>query len=77
MLETIYNSFGFAGALTTAFLLFIFIIFWVAGLAGISMKSEDDWRKTVRLTIAVLIPLYPFFWMIWDMIVQKIDIEEE
>jgi len=77
MLETFYDTFGFAGAFITSFLLFICIIFWIAGLAGISMIEESDTSKTIRLTLAILIPVYPLFWMIKDMIVQKIDIQQK
>jgi len=71
MLETFYNNFGFTGALITAFLLFLCFIFWIAGLAGICMKNEDNRKKAFRIIVAVLIPPYPFCWMIWDMISQK------
>jgi hypothetical protein len=74
MLETFYNNFGFTGALLLSFSLFICFIFWMAGLAGISMKQESNKKKTIRLVIAVLLPIYPFFWMILDMITQKKDL---
>lgn len=77
MLETFYNTLGFTGALLVSFLFFIFCIFWMAGLAGISGKRESNKRKTLRLIIAVLIPPYPFFWMIWEMIAQKIQISRK
>jgi len=76
MLETFYNNFGFTGALILAFSLFICFIFWVAGLAGLSKKQESNKTKTIRLTIAVLLPVYPFLWMIWDMIKQKKDLKK-
>lgn len=77
MLETFYDTFGFAGAFIISFLAFICIIFWIAGLAGISMIEESDTSKTIRLTLAILIPIYPLLWMIKDMIVQKIDIQKK
>ncbi|MEX1062046.1 MAG: hypothetical protein WEC12_00470 [Balneolaceae bacterium] len=77
MLETFYNNFGFAGALISSFVLFIFFIFWIAGLAGICLKNESELKKILRMTIAVLVPLYPFIWMIWEMIVQKRDVQRE
>jgi hypothetical protein len=75
MLETFYNNFGFAGALAIAFFLFIAFIFWAAGLAGICQFDESNRKKTIRLIIAILIPPYPFFWMIFDMILQKKDLK--
>jgi len=77
MLETFYNTFGFIGALTVSFVLFLFFIFWLAGLAGISLKKESNRKKTIRLIIAILVPPYPFFWMIWDMTTQKIAISRK
>lgn len=77
MLETFYNTLGFAGALLVSFLFFVFCIFWMAGLAGISGIRESNKRKTLRLIVAVLIPPYPFFWMIWEMIAQKIQISRK
>lgn len=77
MLETFYNTLGFTGALLSAFLLFIFFIFWMAGLAGICGRREPSSRKTIRIIVAVLVPPYPFFWMIWTMIQQKIAISRQ
>jgi len=71
MIESFYNAFGFIGALAISFILFIFFIFWIAGLAGICLKKEDNNKKTFRIVVAVLIPLYPFLWMIYDMIIQR------
>ncbi|MEX0894713.1 MAG: hypothetical protein WDZ36_03050 [Balneolaceae bacterium] len=71
MLQTFYNNFGFAGALLLAFGIFIFFIFWMAGLAGIWLQKEKEENlKIIKLITAVFIPLYPFFWMILDMYKQ-------
>ena len=74
MLETVYNNLGFTGSLLAAFMLFLFIIFWIAGLAGIMQKEGRPSVKRIRMLFAILLPVYPFFWMIWEMIIQKIDI---
>jgi hypothetical protein len=31
----------------------------------------------IRTCFAVAIPLYPFFWMIWEMISQKISLGKQ
>ncbi|MEX2602341.1 MAG: hypothetical protein WD355_11865 [Balneolaceae bacterium] len=72
MLQTFYNNFGFNGSLLIAFGLFIFFIFWIAGLAGLHLQEESSpKRKNLKMAVALLIPLYPFFWLITDMFIQR------
>lgn len=71
MLETLYNYFGFAGSLIVAFFSFIFLIFWIAGVAGITLGKRNPVRQMIFVFIAVLIPPYPVAWLIADMINQK------
>lgn len=77
MLETFYNTFGFVGAFLISFLLFLFTIFWLGGIAGISQKRGSSTRRRIQLVVAVLIPPYPLFWMIWDMIQQRIHLNRD
>ena len=69
MLKAFYNTFGFAGALLVSFFSFIYIIFWMAGIAGIYKQPITPGRKW-RLLVAILFPPYPFIWLIVDMITQ-------
>ncbi len=71
MLESFYNSFGFIGALLISFLLFIFIIFWIAGLAGLTLTKKHRQAKSLQLIIAVLFPPYPLVWLVTDIIRQR------
>src|SRR5690625_4421405 len=73
MLETFYNTFGFIGSLAVAYLAFFFFLFWIAGLSGICRMRDSERAKQIRIVIAVLVPPYPFFWMIREMISQKKD----
>ncbi len=66
MIETFYNNFGFAGALSIALVSFVLLIFWVAGVAGIA-EGTDDPYKNQKLVISVLIPIYPILWIWIDM----------
>ncbi|MEX0593340.1 MAG: hypothetical protein WD115_01080 [Balneolaceae bacterium] len=77
MLETFYNTFGFVGAFLISFTLFIFAIFWLGGIAGISQKRGHATRRRIQLVVSILFPPYPLIWMIWDMIQQKIHISRE
>lgn len=71
MLETFYNNFGFMGSLVVSLLLFLFFIFWMAGVAGICKQQNGEEATTIRLVFAVLIPLYPVVWILLDMISQR------
>ncbi|MFO7846897.1 MAG: hypothetical protein R6V27_10070 [Balneolaceae bacterium] len=71
MLETFYNNFGFIGSLVVSLFLFLFFIFWMAGVAGICKEKEGEKTTTTRLVFAVLIPLYPVIWIISEMIAQR------
>ena len=71
MLETLYNTFGFAGSLIVAFLIFMFFVFWMAGVAGICSKDRGYPRQLIFLALAIFIPIYPVLWLIDDMIKQK------
>jgi hypothetical protein len=71
MLETFYNNFGFVGSLVIALLIFLFFIFWMGGVAGICKEHDSNKDSVFRLVMAVLIPIYPVVWLIFDMISQK------
>jgi hypothetical protein len=71
MLETFYNNFGFIGSLVIALLIFLFFIFWMGGVAGICKGHDSNKESVIRLVLAVLIPIYPVIWLIFDMISQK------
>ena len=69
MLENLYQTFGIFGSLIVALLVFLFCIFWVAGIAGLS----DDTRhkiKTWQIVIGVLFPPFPVAWLVYDMVRQ-------
>ncbi len=71
MLETVYNNFGFVGSLVISLGIFFFFIFWMAGVAGICQEHEGKKNVLIRLFIAILVPVYPVFWLISEMISQK------
>ncbi|MEX0661741.1 MAG: hypothetical protein WEA58_00720 [Balneolaceae bacterium] len=71
MLETLYNYFGFVGALLVSLSVFFFFIFWIAGVAGICDHAEKDTPNKYLLFFAIVIPIYPVAWIIIDMIQQK------
>lgn len=75
MLETLYNYFGFAGSLIVSFFSFLFLVFWIAGVAGISLGKRKPVRQFLFIFFAVLIPPYPVAWLIVDMIKQKRELK--
>lgn len=75
MLETLYNYFGFVGALIVSLSVFFFLIFWIAGVAGICEHAEKDTPHKFLLFLAIVIPLYPVIWIILDMIKQKRELK--
>ncbi|MFH5832414.1 hypothetical protein ACG2F4_08370 [Halalkalibaculum sp. DA3122] len=75
MLQTFYNNFGFLGSLGIAFGGFLFIIFWVSGIAGIC-DSETTRFKTAKMILSVVFPPYPFFWILFDMYAQRQQMKE-
>lgn len=70
MLETFYNNFGFVGSIFIAAAGFILFIFWIAGIAGLTVSTNEK-NKTRNLIIAALFPPYPLFWLLYDMVRQK------
>ncbi|MBO6793381.1 MAG: hypothetical protein JJ895_05690 [Balneolaceae bacterium] len=74
MLRTFYEILGFFGALILSLTIFILFIFWIAGLAGITLPVDGGKPKFNRwqVAIAVLIPIYPIYWLIRDIIEQHI-----
>jgi len=71
MLETVYNNFGFVGSLVVSLGIFFFFIFWMAGVAGICREHDGEKTMIVRLFFGIVIPIYPVFWLIAQMISQK------
>lgn len=71
MLETLHNIFGFAGSLIVSFLVFMFFVFWMAGVAGIVESDRIQSRQIVFFSLAIFVPIYPVIWLIADMIRQK------
>jgi hypothetical protein len=72
MLKTVYDFVGFFGSLGLSLFLFIFFVFWIAGIAGITLPVDggkpkyDKWQ----VILAILIPFFPVFWLISDIIKQ-------
>ena len=71
MLETLHNFFGFAGSMIVSFLVFMFFVFWMAGVAGLCDRYKEEARQSLFLALAILIPFYPVVWLIVDMFKQK------
>jgi ABC-type polysaccharide/polyol phosphate export permease len=69
MLENLYQTFGIFGSLIVALIIFLLIIFWVAGIAGLTDRSQRA-TKTWQIVLSVLFPPYPVIWLIYDMIRQ-------
>ncbi|HCD53297.1 MAG TPA: hypothetical protein DEQ34_12675 [Balneolaceae bacterium] len=72
MLKTFFDSLGFFGSLSLSLFIFTLGVFWIAGIAGITLPVDGGKRKynTWQVAIAVLIPIYPIVWMISDIIAQ-------
>lgn len=70
MLETFYNNFGFVGSLIIAFVGFILVIFWIAGIAGLTVAVKGE-RKNLIIAMIVLFPPFPLLWLFYDMFRQK------
>lgn len=71
MLETVHKIFGFAGSLIFSFIVFLFFVFWMAGVAGIVQGDRKQSRQMTFIALAIFIPVYPVIWLIADMIRQK------
>ena len=71
MLETLHDIFGFAGSLVVSFLIFMFFVCWMAGVAGIVQGDRKQSRQIVFYTLAIFVPIYPVIWLIADMVRQK------
>jgi hypothetical protein len=69
MLENLYQSFGIVGSLIISLTVFMLLIFWVAGIAGLTDSSQRS-VKTWQIILSVLFPPYPVGWLIYDMIRQ-------
>ncbi len=72
MLKTFYENIGFLGSLGLSLFLFLFIVFWISGIAGITLPVDGGKAKYNKwqVLIAVLVPIYPVIWLINDIIVQ-------
>jgi len=69
MLENLYQTFGIFGSLVVALIIFLLIIFWVAGIAGLTDRSQRA-IKTWQIVLSVLFPPFPVIWLIYDMVRQ-------
>jgi hypothetical protein len=69
MLQALYQTFGFPLALLLSFLVFLLVILWLAGLAGLVIsQQEEHTSRPLSVVLAVLFPPYPMGWLIWDII---------
>lgn len=71
MLKWAYIHLGFVGTILLSLLIFLGFVFYLAGVAGISISSGTDKAKNTLLIIGILFPLYPIGWLIRDMIQQR------
>ncbi|RNC85379.1 MAG: hypothetical protein ED557_00980 [Balneola sp.] len=72
MLKSFYEYTGFFGSLTLSLVFFLFFIFWIGGIAGITLPVDGGKAKYNKWQVvaAILIPIYPVFWFISDIIAQ-------
>lgn len=72
MLRTFYESLGFGTSLLLAFLLFMAVIFWVGGLAGILIAQRETRKGSIwQVVLAALFFPYPIIWMAVQMVRQR------
>ncbi|MCH8567731.1 MAG: hypothetical protein LAT67_05685 [Balneolales bacterium] len=78
MLRSLYEQIGFFPTLFLSISLFIAVIFWAAGIAGI-IAGRDLKKPASNFTIAlcIFVPVYPIIWLIFDMIRQYTRITNE
>jgi hypothetical protein len=79
MLKTFYTEIGFFGALLLALGLFVLFILWVAGIAGITLPVDGGKPRgsKIEIVIAILVPVYPVFWLFYEMYHQRKFIKKE
>ena len=73
MLSSLYEILGFFGALGLSLVIFILSIFWIAGLAGITLPVDGGKPKFSgwKVALALFVPIYPIYWLIRDIIEQQ------
>lgn len=71
MLESLYNYFGFTASLLISLLVFLFFVFWMAGVAGICSRNRPAPKQALFISLAVFLPPYPVIWLLSEMIKQK------
>ncbi|MDR9446144.1 MAG: hypothetical protein RI519_00230 [Balneolaceae bacterium] len=72
MLEALYQTFGFPLALLLSFSVFLLVILWLAGLAGLVIsQQEEHTSRPLSVVLGVLFPPFPMGWLIWDMIQER------
>jgi hypothetical protein len=69
MLENMYQNFGIFGSLVISILVFLLVVFWIAGIAGITDAFPTK-TKYAKIALCVLFPPYPITWLMLDMIRQ-------
>ena len=70
MLKWLFAHFGLVGTVLIVLTGFIVFIFWVSGIAGIVNLSKADKRRHTLMALSILIPPFPFFWMVRDIVTQ-------
>lgn len=78
MLKSFFELFGFLGALLFSLTLFLLFILWLAGLAGITLPVDGGKPKfnKLQVLVAVLLPIYPIYWLIRDILEQHFFIKK-
>jgi len=76
MLENLFQTFGILGSLAVALLIFLLIVFWIAGIAGIISNSKQD-GYIGKLILCILVPPFPVIWLITDMTRQYRAMNQE
>gem|GEM_PF-606405 len=77
MIRSLYLDFGFFTTLIICLGIVVFFIIWLAGIAGLlanpDTKKEVGW---VKIICCILIPVYPFLWLIFDTFKEYITIRK-
>lgn len=75
MLDWLYENLGYWPTMFFLLSVFVMIIFWLAGIAGIMLLPPSK-GKTIKLVLGVVIPPFTVAWMIYDMIEQRRVLKE-
>lgn len=77
MIRALYLDYGFFFTFMICLMIFTFFVLWLSGIAGLLASPDRKKRRsTLIYVLCVIVPVFPIFWVLMDMVREAVKIRK-